>query len=290
MKKSIIFFCAAFFITLFSAACNPQEPNGNENDNVAVISISLDINSLILTIGENYTFTAIVLPVDATNKSITWSSNNDFVASVINGVLTANTVGTTIITAQAGNETVICEVSVYDPLTYDKGVVINGVKWATRNVAAFGTFVENPEGVGMFYQWNRPFAWSATGNVTGWNNITPEGTTWEIVNDPCPEGWRIPTSGELNDLIGSDIRTWTTENGINGRFFGNGSNTIFLPAAGYRNYDNGTLRDVGAEGNYWSSTEFNINYYAYCLDFCSGCMNVNGGGKTSGFSVRCVAE
>jgi len=42
-----------------------------------------------------------------------------------------------------------------DPLTYDEGVVINGVKWATRNVAAPGTFAANPQDAGMFYQWNR---------------------------------------------------------------------------------------------------------------------------------------
>jgi hypothetical protein len=37
----------------------------------------------------------------------------------------------------------------------DLGVVINGVKWATRNVDAPGTFAESPQAAGMFYQWNR---------------------------------------------------------------------------------------------------------------------------------------
>ena len=38
--------------------------------------------------------------------------------------------------------------------TTDLGVVINGVKWATRNVAAPGKFATSPEDAGMFYQWN----------------------------------------------------------------------------------------------------------------------------------------
>ena len=35
------------------------------------------------------------------------------------------------------------------------GVVINGVRWATRNVDKPGTFAANPEDAGMLYQWNR---------------------------------------------------------------------------------------------------------------------------------------
>ena len=34
--------------------------------------------------------------------------------------------------------------------TQDEGIVINGVRWATRNVDAFGTFAERPESPGMF--------------------------------------------------------------------------------------------------------------------------------------------
>jgi len=32
--------------------------------------------------------------------------------------------------------------------TTDEGVVINGVKWATRNVGSTGTFVTNPQDYG----------------------------------------------------------------------------------------------------------------------------------------------
>jgi len=40
-----------------------------------------------------------------------------------------------------------------DPYT-DAGVIINGIKWATRNVDMPGTFAANPEDAGMFYQWD----------------------------------------------------------------------------------------------------------------------------------------
>ncbi|MDL2311458.1 fibrobacter succinogenes major paralogous domain-containing protein [Bacteroidales bacterium OttesenSCG-928-B11] len=38
---------------------------------------------------------------------------------------------------------------------FEKGVVIDGVKWATRNLAAHGQFVENPEDYGALFQWGR---------------------------------------------------------------------------------------------------------------------------------------
>jgi len=38
---------------------------------------------------------------------------------------------------------------------YEVGVVINGVRWATRNLGEGGNFVENPEDLGAMYQWGR---------------------------------------------------------------------------------------------------------------------------------------
>ena len=87
--------------------------------------------------------------------------------------------------------------------TTDVGVVINGVTWATRNVDKPNTFAAKPESTGCFYQWNRPTAWAATGDVTGWNNTYPEGTTWATANDPCPAGWRVPTRAEIESLLNS---------------------------------------------------------------------------------------
>jgi len=40
------------------------------------------------------------------------------------------------------------------PVT-EEGVVINGVRWATRNVGAHGQFVAKPEDYGGYYQWGR---------------------------------------------------------------------------------------------------------------------------------------
>ena len=180
-----------------------------------------------------------------------------------------------------------------DPKHFDEGVVINGVKWATRNVAAPGTFAAKPEDAGLFYQWNRKTAWPATGEIAGWDSNVPSGDAWEKVNDPCPVGWRVPTFAEIQKLL--DINKvsseWVTQNGIAGRKFTDKvtGHNIFLPAAGCRYFYDGALYDVGSYGRYWISTVVGSGD-AYYLYFDSGYAYRGYGYHSFGRSVRAVAE
>ncbi|MDR0431173.1 MAG: hypothetical protein LBH58_11940, partial [Tannerellaceae bacterium] len=171
-------------------------------------------------------------------------------------------------------------------------VTINGVHWATRNVDAPGTFAASPESAGRFYQWNRKKDWPATGSVSGWDTSTPSGTTWAAANDPSPAGWRVPTLSELQTLLDTDkvSHVWTTVNGVNGRRFTDKATgaSIFLPAVGYRNRDNGTLNGAG-RGEYWSGTHYDSNY-AYILYFTSVGANASYTDREYGVSIRCVAK
>ena len=66
---------------------------------VDVSAISVDKTTLTLTAGgATGTITATVLPAGATNKSVTWTSSNEAVATVAGGVVTPLTAGTTTIT------------------------------------------------------------------------------------------------------------------------------------------------------------------------------------------------
>ena len=176
----------------------------------------------------------------------------------------------------------------------DEGVLIGNVdgvpiRWATRNVAAPGTFAPTPESAGMFFQWNRLQGWAATGDVAGWNATLAEGTEWTRANDPCPSGWRVPTREELITLrdAGSE---WANRNGIYGSYFGTAPHRIFLPAAGRRAPEDGVQDRVGNLGTYWSSTQAGSGW-AWMLHHSRGGANVgDGGGQRNGFSVRCVAE
>lgn len=66
---------------------------------VAVTSVSLNKSTLELTEGQTGTLTATVLPSNASDKTIEWSSANAKVATVSNGVVTAVGAGTVTISA-----------------------------------------------------------------------------------------------------------------------------------------------------------------------------------------------
>ena len=174
--------------------------------------------------------------------------------------------------------------------TYDRGVVIRGIRWATRNVATPGTFAENPEDVGMFFQWNRRRGWATTGDVRRWRwrrAAASGGTEWTKANDPCPPGWRVPTREELEALTRSRRMTWTTHNGVHGRLIGFPPNEIFLPAVGIRQYD-GTPYLAGEFGFYWSSST-NDEREPVAIQLSRNFVGSSGALRIDGFSVRCVA-
>jgi uncharacterized protein (TIGR02145 family) len=248
---------------------------------IAVADISLDKATLWLDVGEKSTLKATVLPANATDKAVTWSSSDESIATVSStGLVTVVSAGIATITATAGGKTATCFVN--------DGVLISGTIWATRNVDAPGTFAAKPEDAGMFYQWNRKTAWPATGDVSGWDASTPSDDSWAAANDPCPTGWRVPTGVDQQSLLDAGS-AWTMKNGVAGRAFGAGAITLFLPAAGYRYNSFGTLYFAGTNGDYWSASE-SSNSNAYSLYFNSNSTDKGNNSRSLGFSVRCVAE
>ena len=82
---------------------------------------------------------------------------------------------------------------------------IGGVVWAKANVGEPGFFVSSPDDPGMLYQYNSKTAWAADGDHAGMilGTAYPVSTSWSAENDPCPEGWRVPTKNELDALVGT---------------------------------------------------------------------------------------
>ena len=80
-----------------------------------VNKVSLDKTELALTVGDKQTLKATILPSDASNKAISWSSDNPSVAKVDeNGNITAVAAGTANITVKTvnGEKTAACAVTV----------------------------------------------------------------------------------------------------------------------------------------------------------------------------------
>ena len=83
---------------------------------IEVTSVSLNRTSLTLEIGESETLTVTVLPSNATDKTISWTSSAQSVATVADGNITAIGSGTATITATTSNgKTATCTVTVNDP-------------------------------------------------------------------------------------------------------------------------------------------------------------------------------
>ena len=79
---------------------------------IAVTSISLNKTSLEMVEGDSESLAASVLPDDATDKTIIWTSSNEAVVTVKDGKVTAVKEGEATISAKAGNQTASCKVLV----------------------------------------------------------------------------------------------------------------------------------------------------------------------------------
>ena len=100
--------------------------------------------------------------------------------------------------------------------------------------------------------------------------------------------WRMPTSGEWQELYNNTTCTWTTQNGVNGRLFtaANG-NSLFLSAAGYR--DGSSLNGAGSKGYYWSSSLDVVDPLdAWLLDFLSDYYGMYSNNRYYGRTVRAI--
>ena len=180
--------------------------------------------------------------------------------------------------------------------------------WMDRNLGATQVAASSTDAAsyGDLYQWGRAkdghesrtsnttataatsaaaghgdFITAGTGTNYNWTDFADEDTLWQSgLNDPCPSGYRIPTETELNN----ERLAWSGNNNALGAY----SSPLKLPLAGYRNSSNGTLRDVGSYGLYWSSTVSST--FARYLDFNSSNALMGNSYRALGLSVRCIKD
>ena len=324
---------------------------------VPVSSVTLNYYGKELFEGTTLQFEASVLPRDATDKGVTWSSDDSSVASVNQtGLVTAISPGIARISATAGGFSGSASVTVlkYDPIDYideygvnhGKGTVIGTVIWAPVNCG----YHETDFKYGKLYQWGRKYGQGYDGPFFNYDG-SPSGTysdavvpsieegmvselsgnhkskanvfyTWvkeeeyynwvvpqidtlwggnrykenprKTVYDPCPDGWRVASSGETWELIKNHSPSMTYSSGQAGLWF-SGESTyssevpqIFLPAAGDL-YIDGTAEYRGYMGQYWTCSSSNAPR-AVMIGFNSGVASQNSAFRAEGMSVRCVQD
>lgn len=82
---------------------------------IPVESIELDVYEIEIQTGETRMLTATVLPENADDKTVSWSSSDESVATVNDGTVTAIAAGTASVTASCGDIQASCSVTVTAP-------------------------------------------------------------------------------------------------------------------------------------------------------------------------------
>ena len=292
------------------------------NPLIKVTNVSLNKNELSLSEGDSETLVATVLPSDASNKSVTWSSSDDTVATVSsNGLVTAVATGNTniIVTTVDGGLTAQCDTTVTSSTPSHDYVEIGGVKWATMNVGATGV-----TDTGLYFQWGdtqgytasqvgsgegqKYFGWAdykygngtSSPGATGMTkyNSTDGKTVLDLSDDAARANmgglWRMPTTAEFQALGNAVNSAWTADyqgSGVAGLICTDktdSSKALFFPAAGL--CFNGSVNFVGSYGYYWSSSVFSSYVQnAYYLGFNSSSVAwQDSSDRYYGFAVRGV--
>jgi len=120
-------------------------------------------------------------------------------------------------------------------------------------------------------------------NDINWNSTNNKKTLF----DPCPEGYRVPPVGSLGEKEDWDDFSWDEVSRGRDTYAVYGG---WYPAAGRRSNVSGTLYSQGNKGYYWfDSLEFNTSGHYLYLYPGTVFMN-NSFCRSSGFSIRCIAE
>ena len=146
-------------------------------EDVKVTDIILDQSNIVLSVDETSQINATVEPSNATNKTLKWTSDNEDIATVDNGMITAKKIGTTTITVEAQDGSGIkktCEVRVEEVL---------------KDIAKPGNYVKYDTGI----------------SEIGENGII----TFRVLYNDETNGLQIISDGTVEDLaLGGD--TWAT--------------------------------------------------------------------------------
>lgn len=266
MKKIAVLLISTALAAL--ASCKKEDTVPAD---IPVTGVELDITELGLEIGKTATLTANVLPENATDKNVIWSSSAPETVSVDeNGMIEGIAAGNAVITVTTadGGKTAECAVTVTLTINGHEYVDLGlSVKWATSNVGA-----DNPWDYGDYFAWGET---EQKKEYTAETSLTYDVEMPDISGNPEYDvarlkwggTWRMPDGAEMNELMDECTWEWTAEHGINGtKVTGPNGNSIFLPAAGFRNFT--SFYFLGERGSYWSSAPAEDGpEYARSLDF-----------------------
>ena len=154
---------------------------------------------------------------------------------------------------------------------YQWGRRADGHQCGTSPTTATLSSVDQPAHGNFILAPNAPVDWRSPQNANLWQGVNG-------VNNPCPNGYRLPTETELNN----ERLSWGQNNNV-GAF----AAPLKWTLAGARD-SNGSLYVDGTTGYYWSSTVSGSNSRSLSFGSIGAGMNVFS--RANGFTVRCLKE
>lgn len=285
----------------------------------------IDLNHSIIYLdqGDKRQLTATIIPESAGNKTLNWSSSDEWIATVDqNGLVTAvsATGDPAFIYAYAsdGSGMRAC-CTVYVMGAVDLGL---SVKWANFNIGA-----STPTSYGNYYAWGEietkdEYTWenykfrssgnssndikfskynesSAFGNYGPIDNKTVLDPEDDVARVVLGNGWRMPTEKEVIEL--KNNCSWKEMgNGyyVSGLAKGYEKYCIFIPKSG--NINGKTRENIGSDCYFWSASLFSLmfmgspTFQPWCGSLVRASENnylsVGGGNRYLGLPVRPVTD
>ncbi len=186
-------------------------------------------------------------------------------------------------------------------------VISAGQRWMDRNLGAsqVATSATDAAAYGDLYQWGRladghesrtsthtatnsssdvpgngyfimeasaPYDWRTPQNNDLWQGVS-------ATNNPCPAGFRLPTSTEWD----TERASWSSNNSA-GAF----ASPLKLVTAGFRNRYDASLNYADRNGDYWSSTVNGSDSHG--LGVGSDDVEIYSYHRAYGLSVRCIKD
>ena len=289
------------------------------------IPLQISSSTLKLTLGEQ----GVVEIISGNGSYSAESSDAEVATAVVDGTsvkVTALGEGTAIIivTDTKSSATASIEVTVSIPFVstcpddnhphmIDLGLP-SGTKWACCNVGA-----DKPEAYGGYYAWGETeekdvyndvtYLYSTGEDINGdghyddnhddtppdifgyWQNLGDDiaGTQYDVAHVKWGGNWQMPTSEQIDELVGNCTYSRYSMNGVEGgKFTGPNGVSILLPAAGSRLDDK--LHGAGYDGAYWLSIQNPSNlYYAYYLSLYNHA-SLSNNSRGTGNTVRPVVS
>ena len=282
-------------MNVLRSALYPVRCVREDSQRIVPESVSLNITSQTVYVGDQLQLVATVSPSDAVRKGVTWTiSAGGGVSIDQNGLVTVlervppDYVSATVTATTYNGKTASCVLTIQKPefKAVDLGLP-SGKKWANMNIGA-----TTPHEVGYYIAWGetnkkssgQQYEWSNYKYGTGQTALTKYNSTDQIqvleLSDDAARylrssPWRTPTVAEWEELFHYNNTTWewVTRSYLGFSVSGylvtskKNGNWIFLPATGYK-YGSGNVANADY-GMYMTSNveRYGVYPYAYASYF-----------------------